>query len=486
MKCITILITALLLYCSGFSQNLVGNWEGKLTVQENSLPIIFHIKKDSTEKLTASFDSPSQKAYNIPCSDVYIKDDSLVVLIKNIQGKYAGLLSTDQKSTIGTWFQGTASFPMNLNKTSDIASAKEFKRPQTPIAPFPYAVEELTYDNVDGSIHFGATLTKPFPAENEKINLRSKKYSAVLLITGSGKQDRDETIFGHKSFAIIADYLTRKGIAVLRVDDRGAGKTTGQFNTATTKDFAEDVEAGIHYLQSRNDIDPTQIGLMGHSEGGIIAPMVASRNPTIAFIILLAGPGIKITSLMEQQSVDVAKAAGINAKDLEEYRLLYRSIVNLIPTIKDTALAFQKTIQLTKQWEANHTPSTVLNTTGIKDENSRIYFARQFVQQLSTVWFNYFIQINPAIYLSKVKCPILALNGEKDVQVAAADNLKAIQKNASKNKNTDITIMQLPGLNHLFQHCNKCTVDEYGDLEESFSTDALQIIGDWIIKRFVK
>ncbi len=483
MKCIISFSIALCFYCTGFSQNIIGNWEGKLNIPGTNLPIIFHIQKDSTDKLTASFDSPAQKAYNIPCSAVFVKTDSLIVMIKNIQGKYAGLLSTDQKSTIGTWYQGAASFPLNLNKTSEIVTIKEFKRPQTPLPPFPYDVEQLSYENADGTIHFGATLTMPFAGENEKVVGKSKKYPVVLLITGSGQQDRDETIFGHKPFAVIADYLTRKGIAVLRVDDRGAGKTTGHFNTSTTKDFAADVEAGIRFLQSRKDIDPQQIGLLGHSEGGIIAPMVAAQNPAIAFIVLLAGPGIKITSLMEQQSVDVAKASGVNANDLAQYRLLYRSIVMHIPTAKDTGLALQKTIQLVKQWEATHSATTVFNTTGIKDDKSRTDFARAFVQQLSTSWFNYFIQINPSDYLTKVKCPVLALNGEKDIQVAAKDNLKAIQQNLSKNKYADITIKQLPGLNHLFQHCTKCSIEEYGDLEESFSTDALQIIGDWIQKR---
>jgi hypothetical protein len=232
-----ICVCAYLLCCaSGYTQNIIGNWEGRLDIQGNALPIIFHIKKDSVEKLSASFDSPSQKAYNIPCSAVFVQADSLIILIKNIQGKYAGLLSADQKSTNGMWYQGPASFALNLNKTSSVASSKEFKRPQTPQPPFPYKSEELSYANADGSIHFGATLT--IPLDNEINSFSSnKKYPAVLLITGSGKQDRDETIFGHKPFAVLADYLTRKGIAVLRVDDRGAGKTTGQFSTATTKDF---------------------------------------------------------------------------------------------------------------------------------------------------------------------------------------------------------------------------------------------------------
>jgi pimeloyl-ACP methyl ester carboxylesterase len=205
--------------------------------------------------------------------------------------------------------------PLAMKKTSDVVTTKEIKRPQTPKPPFPYKSEDVEYDNADRSIHFGATFTVPLPDPNVNY-FRAPVYPTVLLITGSGKQDRDETIFDHKSFAVIADYLTRQGIAVLRVDDRDIGKTTGNFNTATSADFAKDVEAGLNYLKTRQDVDTGNIGLLGHSEGGMIAPMVASKRNDVKFIVLLAGPGVKISELMEQQSVDMAATSGTPAKSL--------------------------------------------------------------------------------------------------------------------------------------------------------------------------
>jgi len=369
--------------------------------------------------------------------------------------------------------------PLLMKKTSEAVVIKEVKRPQTPKPPFPYKSEDVEYDNSDKSVHFGATFTVPLPDPNANY-FRAPVYPTVLLITGSGKQDRDETIYDHKSFAIIADHLTRQGIAVLRVDDRDMGKTTGNFNIATSADFAKDVEAGLNYLKTRQDVDTGNIGLLGHSEGGMIAPMVASKRADVRFIILLAGPGVKVSELMEQQAIDVAAASGTPRKSLEKYRPLYRELVKAIVNEADTAKAFSEGMLVFDDWQKDKSALLVLSLTDVKDEKSKARFVESFVKQLSTPWYNYFLQFDPAEYLTKINCPVLALNGEKDVQVSAKQNLEGIQSALEKAGNKNFKTMEIPGLNHLFQHCKKCSTDEYSELEESFDPGSLEIISNWI------
>ena len=481
MKKIFILLITSQNFLIATGQSITGSWEGTLNIQGTEIPIVFHIKKDSADKLSATFDSPKQQAYNLACSGVITNGDSLVLQMKMINGKYEGLLSKNRETLSGQWFQGGASLPLDMKKTSDIVISKEIKRPQTPKPPFNYLSEDVEYFNADKSIHFGATFTVPKPDPNIRY-IKAPAYPAVILITGSGKQDRDETLFGHKPFAVIADYLTSQGIAVLRVDDRGVGKTTGDFSKSTTEDFAKDVEAGIDYLKSRTDVDISKIGLAGHSEGGIIAPMVAAKRKDIKFIVLLAAPGIKIAELMEQQSFDVSVAAGIPENELQLYKPLYRNLVAVAIGEKDMAVASKKASDIFIDWQNKTPEQAVKNTTGVTDEKSRTEFITGFVTQMKQPWFNYFMKFNPADYLQKVRCAVLALNGEKDVQVAAVPNLKAIDKILADNHVSNFKTQSLPGLNHLFQHCKSCTVAEYGEIEETFSPEALQIITAWIKK----
>ena len=465
---------------TAFSQNIVGNWEGALQIQGTEIPIVFHISKDSSGKYNATFDSPKQKVFNLACSEVILKEDSLVLMMPIIKGSYAGKLDKNKNELTGTWSQGAGSLPLNLKKTSDIATIKTINRPQTPKPPFPYKSEDVEYDNADKSIHFGATFTVPLPDPNVNY-FRAPVYPTVILITGSGQQDRDESLLGHKPFAVIADYLTKQGIAVLRVDDRGIGKTTGNFSKSTTADFANDVEAGMEYLKTRLDVDVNTIGLIGHSEGGLIAPMVASKRKDVKFIVLLAGPGINILDMMEQQSADVMASAGISKPDIDQYRPLFKNTVIAILNAKDSADASKKAITVFKKWQADKSVSTVKNTTGVEDEKGITDFTNTFIKQLSSPWFQYFFKIDPAEYLSKLNCPVLALNGEKDIQVSAKPNLNAIKTALEKSNSKNFKTIEMPGLNHLFQHCKTCTVQEYAELEETFDTETLKIITNWII-----
>lgn len=479
MKWIFFIAAAIGLSNFSVGQQVSGNWEGKLDIKGTLIPIIFHIAKDSNNKYIATFDSPDQKAFNLPCNDVVVTSDSVILMMKMIGGKYEGSLSNDKMQLTGKWYQGGGSLPLNVNKTSDKVTLKTIKRPQTPIPPFPYKSEDVVYNNADKSIQFGATFTVPLPEPGVEY-FRAPIYTTVLLITGSGMQDRDETIMNHKPFAVIADYLTRNGIAVLRVDDRGAGKTTGNFGRATSADFAKDVEAGIEYLKTRKDVDTSNIGLLGHSEGGMIAPMVASHRSEIKFIVLLAGPGVKITELMEQQNVDVAASNGLSKKMQKQLRPMYRDLVSTIIAEKDTVIAKEKAIVVFKNWQKDKSELLVKRTTGVVDEKSLIAYTEAMVRLMSQPWYNYFFKFDPAQYLTRLNCAVLALNGEKDIQVSARSNLAAIKTALEKSRSVKYSTLEMAGLNHLFQHCKKCSVAEYGELEETFAPEVLELITKWI------
>lgn len=479
MKKFILAIAALCYAGASSAQSLNGNWEGELNANGKKIPVVFHISTDKEGKYSATFDSPSQQAFNLACGDVIVHSDSVVVLMPVVNGKYNGILNAEGKQLNGKWYQGGLSMPLDLVRTGEATVAKKVIRPQDPVPPFPYKSEDLIYYNADRSIRYGATFTVPLPDPNVEY-FRAPVYPTVLLITGSGMQDRDESLMNHRPFAVIADYFSRRGIAVLRVDDRGMGKSTGNFTKATSADFANDVEAGINYLKTRTDVDSTQLGLLGHSEGGMIAPMVASRRPDVKFIILLAGPGVKITELMEQQVVDVSLAEGVSKKNMEEYRLLYRDLLKCILAEKDTNTAREKAMVLFNEWKKDRNKKLVRQTTGVTDEESQVKYINELMRPLKGVWFDYFLRFDPEIYLDKVKCPVLALNGGNDIQVAPKPNLAGIQSALTKGGNTRFTIREMPGLNHLFQHCKKCTVAEYGELEETFSPEVLDIIAGWI------
>ncbi len=480
MKKISLSIIIILASFITTAQNIIGNWKGNLDVQGNEIPIVFHISKNIAAKFIASFDSPNQHAFNMPCSDVIVKEDSVILMMAVLNGKYAGNLSADKKQLTGTWYQNGGSFPLTVNKTSDTATIKEQKRPQTPKPPFPYISEDVEYYNADKSISFGATITHPKSDSNGR-DIKAPVYPAVILITGSGQQDRDETIFGHKSFAVIADYLTKKGFVVLRVDDRGIGKTTGIFAESTTADFEKDVEAGIDFLKTRPEVDKQKIGLIGHSEGGMIAPLVADKRSEIKFIILLAAPGIPIINLMAEQSEAIMSSYGNSPQSVKAMGNLSRQIFQELITDKDSSTRYNKLDSIVNNW-AKNLDTSLLAKSGFKDSISRAKYIMAQINASQTPWFKYFIAFNPQPYLQKLSCKVLALNGGKDVQVIAKSNLAGIKASLQKSKSPKYDVIEIPGLNHLFQTCIKCNPDEYGELEESFSPKALQIMGDWLKK----
>jgi len=440
--------------------DITGEWNGKLKVSGMQLRLVFHISK-AENAYSATMDSPDQGAKNLPMSKAKFENNTLTVEMASAGIEYVGKL--DSGKVTGTFKQGVQSFPMVLTRAA-IAKV-EMKRPQEPVKPYPYYSEDVTFTNAKANITLAGTLTLP---------KKMGKFPVVVMITGSGAQNRDEELMGHKPFLVIADYLTRNGIGVLRLDDRGSFASKGDFKTATTFDFATDVEAAIEYLKTRKEIDVKHIGLIGHSEGGIIAPLVASRNKSVSFIVMLAGTAIPGSELLIRQQELIGRASGVKESDLKITKELNTDIYKLVDKISnnDTLKAKITNYLLAKSKELPE-----LNIPEGKTVNDLIELQ---LSQLMTPWMLNFIRYNPAPTLEKVQCAVLAINGSKDLQVPASVNLPAIEKALKKSGNKHFTVKELPGLNHLFQECKTGLPAEYGEIEQTVSPLALETMTGWI------
>lgn len=446
-------------------KEIQGIWEGKLQVPGSSLRIVFRITKTPEGNLTATMDSPDQGITGIPGDEVLLQDNNLSIEIKAIAGIYEGIISQDYMKIEGDWKQAGASFPVLLQKVEKTA---EISRPQEPKKPFPYIEEEVKYKNREVGIVLAGTLTLP----NEE-----GLFPAVLLISGSGPQDRNETVFGHQPFLVLADYLTRQGIAVLRVDDRGVGESTGDFSQATSKDFASDVQAGIEYLKTREEINPKQIGLIGHSEGGLIAPMVTVQSPDVAFIVLMAGPGLPGEEILYMQNELISRAAGMSEGKIDRNRYYNEKLYSLIKEEENEEILIKKATSIFEDYFTELTQEE-RNPIGDRDE----YVDAQLQNRLSP-WFKFFLTYDPRPTLRKVSCPVLAIIGSKDLQVPPKENLKAIEESLIAGGNNHYLIKELPGLNHVFQTAETGSPDEYARIEETIAPMALKLISDWILEQ---
>jgi uncharacterized protein len=342
------------------------------------------------------------------------------------------------------------------------------KRFQEPTKPYPYYREDVTFKNTQANITLSGTLTLPSEEGN---------YPAVILITGSGPQNRDGEVVGHKPFLVIADHLTKKGIAVLRYDDRGFGQSTGDFKSGTSLDFATDVESAVTYLKTRKEINPKKIGLVGHSDGGMIAPIVAAKSHDVAFIVLLAGPGIKGSELLMVRQELMARAMGMSEAEIQESKNSSEKTIEIASRSKDTHAI---KADLTKYLKENppNIPSRFIPPGSTMEE---IVAGR--IDEITSPWFIYFLNYDPAATLEKVTCPVLALNGEKDVQVPSQENLTAISNALKKGGNKNVIIKELPDLNHFFQECKTCLLNDYATIDQTFSPIALIEISDWVLRQ---
>lgn len=459
---------ACLILSAAFSQtgSFTGTWTGKVNVGVE-LRAVFHFKQNDNGSIKATFDSPDQSAFGLKCDTTIVNGNQITVEMTDLRASFTGRLLND--STIDGVMKQGVEFPLVLKRTT---ASLENKHSQEPQPPFPYRSEDVEYDNADKSLHYGATLTLPNG---------NGPFPAVVLITGSGPQNRNEELMGHKPFLVLSDALTRNGIAVLRVDDRGVGKSTGIFNNATSADFAKDVSTSVDYLLKRSEVDKKKIGLIGHSEGGMIAPIVATSRKDIAFVVLLAGPGIKIDQLMVEQNTAIFRAAGISQKAIDSYIPVYKKLAQALVNATDSAAALKAGTDYLNQWVAG-ADTAILRELGMEKETDRNNMAKAMAQAYSRTWFKYFLAFDPQPYLQKLTGKVLALNGDKDIQVVAASNLAGIESALKKSKVKSYSVKSLPGLNHLFQNCKTCTLMEYGQLEETFSPTALQEINDWLTK----
>ena len=427
-----------------------GAWSGALDAGAKKLRIVFHIA-NTQDGLVATMESPDEGGQGLPVTVVTRNGALLTLEMKQIGGKFEGKIANDLTTIEGTWTQGGNTLPMVLKRGKN-AGELERRRPQNPAKPYPYREEEVAYANPAARIQLAATLTIP-PGEG--------RFPAVFLITGSGQQDRDESLSDHRPFLVLADYLTRKGIAVLRADDRGFGKSGGVFATATTADFATDAEAAVAYLEKRPEIDPHRIGLVGHSEGGTIAAMVAARDRNVAFIVMMAGWAAPGDEILAGQIMRIAEAGGMSHEEAEKNAADERDVLALVKQGKSDAVIEKK----------------LRETLAAKLPDAQV--AAQ-IQGLRSPWLRYFLEYDPTTALKKVTCPVLAINGEKDLQVSAAQNLPVIRKALEAAGNQNFEVVELQGLNHLFQTAKTGSPNEYAEIEETISPLALEKIASWI------
>ena len=452
--------------CKLFSQvhenDMLGDWVGTIKLNEKNEKIVYHIFKKG-KKITGTMDSPDQNAYGLELSEVsnvlkYVKFE-----LKSFKLAYKGRFIQND-SIVGEFKQGNYTAELHLKK-SKIPISNKPNRPQEPQAPFPYEVKEVKFKNSVDNITLKGTLTIP----------KGKgPFPAVVLVSGSGPQNRDEEIMSHKPFLVIADYLTKNGIAVLRYDDRGVGESEGDFQKATTADFALDAQSAYIYLKGVKKIDKIKVGLLGHSEGGMVAQMVAAADTQVRMIVLLAAPGVKISELMLKQTEMNLKMNGIPDEEIKVSLELNRKFYQVLLEEEKNEEAKIKIEQILNDHIRSMT-STEANQ--IRKEKDMM------IKTLLSPWFRYFIKFDPDQYLKQIKCAVLAINGEKDVQVSCDDNLFGIAMGLEKYGNRRYEFHKMPGLNHLMQHSTSGGVNEYMKIEETFSEEVLSIIKTWIKAR---
>ncbi len=451
----------------GAENNIEGIWVGALKVSVAELRIVFKISRNTDGSLHATMDSPDQGAENIPVNKVTFENDKLHLESNVIQGSFDGTMKSDG-SIQGTWQQRGLSFPLVLKRTDE---APKLHRPQEPKKPYPYIEEEVSYENAAAGITLAGTLTLPRPGG---------PFPAVLLISGSGAQDRNETVAGHRPFLILADFLTRKGIAVLRVDDRGVGGSTGNTLEATSEDFAGDVLAGVKYLKTRKEVDPQKIGLIGHSEGGIIAPIAAVKSSDVAFIVLLAGTGLTGEEILYLQSDLILKSVGASDEIITMQNSSTEQIFEVLKNEEDDSVA-EKQIRKIMTGTLSKLNEEEKEALGASEAAIEIQ-----LKMILSRWFRFFLEYDPKPTLMKVKCPVLAMNGQLDLQVPPKENLSAIEEALKAGGNTSYTIRELSGHNHLFQRTKTGAISEYARIEETMSPIALETISQWILTKTEK
>lgn len=449
-------------------EGLDGVWTGSF--ERNGVKLRQVLRITSGERGTSAiYDSPDQMANGLPVGDLVREGDAVRFSIVRGSSSFAGALTADGTHMVGAWTSPTLpgeSFAATFARASEeeVAASRNPGRPQLPTAPFPYREEDVAFDNpAFADVRLAGTLTLP---EGQG------PFPAAIMITGSGGQDRDESLMGHKPFAVIADHLTRHGIAVLRFDDRGVGQSTGTYATATSADLATDANAAFAYLLTRPEIRTDAIGMIGHSEGGMIGPIAMRSNDRVAYFVSLAGPGTDLIHLMLAQRRLLTAQMGLSQAEIDRAEPVMRSLFEAMASADSPEAGYDAAM-------AVMTPEAKVALGMTAEMDGAIV-----VRQVSGPWFQYFLKYDPVPNWQAIDVPLLAINGSLDLQVPAAANLAAIR--AATTANPDVTIVELPGLNHLFQTSSTGAVGEYATIEETFAPIALDLISGWIGERFVE
>ncbi len=443
------------------ASSVAGPWSGQISLPPGPLNIAVVLTVDAAGAWTGTIDIPAQGARGVALADVSVEGRAVSFAMAGVPGdpRFSGTIGDDGQSMGGTFTQGPASFPFELRR-----GALTYVRPQEPKAPFPYRVADVTYRNEAAGITLAGTLTVPQGAG---------PFPAVLLITGSGAQDRDSAVMGHKPFLLWADTLTRQGIAVLRVDDRGVGGTGRGTVQPTSLDFAGDVRAGLTFLASRPEIDATRLGLIGHSEGANIAATVAADDPRVRFIVMLAGSGVRGDALLLEQFSALAASQGAPQAMIDWQLAIRRAVYAQLIAETDGAPN-----QAARQAILENLPPVP----GTGDTEPGRQLATELFES-ANAWIRYFLAADPRDALSRVKVPVLALIGERDLQIPADDNIPAIRAALATAGNTDATVRAMPGLNHLFQTAKTGLPGEYEQIEETIAPSVLSLVGEWLGER---
>jgi len=435
---------------------LDGDWDGALTVSAGiKLRLALHIETGAHGTL-ARLNSIDQQSV-MAISSLSRNGEKVRIESKLIGAVYEADLDSKGQTLTGTWTQGGMPLPLVLTRRAAGQAEATLRRPQTPVKPYPYREEEVTFEDAAGHAKLAGTLTVPQGAG---------PFPAVVLVSGSGPNTRNEPIMSHQLFLVLADHLTRHGIAVLRYDKRGTGASTGDYAKATTQDFANDADAAAIYLRGRKEVDPAKVGLIGHSEGGLIVPMVAVADLKVDFIVMMAGPGVDGEKVLSEQGRLISKAMGLSDEKVAKSSALRDQLIAIVRTEPDPALAAAKM-------------RAVLLAPAKAQGMSDAAIDSQ-IAALNTDWFRYFFNYDPAPTLRKVRCPVLAMIGSKDLQVPPDQNLPALRAALAGNPGAEVD--ELPSLNHLFQTAKTGAVGEYGEIEETMAPLALDTVTGWIAK----
>ena len=456
---------------------MAGVWIGTLDVGIE-LRVVLKVQ-DEDGRWGATIDSIDQGAYGMTVDTLTVDGAEVSFAMQAIGASYSGVFIDDDHIE-GSWLQGVP-LPLTFERTDEEPT---LKRPQTPRGPFPYAVENVafSFDPLDAAATLSPTASDD---EASRITLRGTltlppgdgPQPAVLLITGSGAQDRDETIMQHKPFWVLADHLSRHGLAVLRVDDRGVGESTGNFHLATTADFATDAAAGFLFLQQHDKIDPTRVALLGHSEGGLIAPMVAASAGEVAGIVLMAGPGVDGRKVLDLQLRLLLEAEGVPPAMIAIQQERQAALLDVVGADMEPS---EMSARLDAHCESSYEALSAQEQQAVGSVDD---YKKAIQRQVGSLWMRWFLRHDPAPTLSRVTCPVLAVNGARDLQVDPDQNIPAIAAALSAGGNQDVTTVVIQGLNHLFQHCETGGIVEYGLIEETLAPEFLLLVEEWLNER---